>query len=334
MEEEAIVTIGRTVRWRKRMHRRLQALKRMRIPRCDHRNALLVHLVEAILRNGKIDKEGLYEKALEQVSREEGVAALLDEVRCMYVRIQAESEKLNDEGALKKAVAESKRVLSERRFEMSGADPFSVVDAIRRGAEVDYDCLYKMALGAENFTSLLGEFEPLVKAIVYGTEGDAGDEALEELLANIARVFFSERDIDGEGESDVPTADLFNETLLNSNGREALATVIGFDLLGLIPKRFDRSVGGEIQDVLHGSRPKRLQKRLGPKLKRLLDERYSMDAITNRAVRRAADRYVVYHHECGRDKRQYKIEMDQVPKKRRVHRMRYWFGKFDDALGL
>ena len=318
---------GRSARRRERRGSGPQPSSLRNILEQERRNALLFENIDAILRNGEIDIEGLYRQALEQVRLEEGVSAALETVRSWYEWSRAEKERLRDRRALKKAVDVVRRSLAERPPDVVGIDPFSVVDAMRRGVEVDFEELHLKALGADSFLSLFGGLGPLVKAFIQEREGDAGIEALEDQMIGVARAFWW-RPIQ------VPAAHSFNEKFLNGKGLEPLSVVLGFDLLERNPEEFNRSVGGEVQDVRYGKRPKRGQKRLGPKLKLILDSRYKMVAITPKAVRRAAERYVVYRYKCGRDIEKYKIEMDLADKKRRVERMRVWFRDFDDALGI
>ena len=319
--------IGRAARRREGKGSATQAGLLMRIPVQERRNALLFETIDAILRNGKIDNEGLYRQALEQVSLEEGVSAALDTVRSWYERSRAMKERLRDKRAMKNAIAVIRRVLAERPADVAGIDPFSVVDAMRRGVEADYDDLRLKAFGADSFLSLFGGLEPLVKAFVQEREGVAGVEALEEQMTGVARAFWW-RPIQ------VPAARSFNKRFLNGDGLEALSVVLVFDLLDLIPEEFNRSVGGEMQDVRYRKRPKRLQKRLGPGVRSLLDERYRMVAITPKTVRCAADRYVVYHFLSRRTMEKYKINMELDGKDARVSSMRVWFREFDDALGI
>ena len=317
----------RTKRRRDGDDSRKQAHSVMRIPEDERRNALLVELIDAIVRNGKIDTDGLYSWVLGQLIREDGVARVVDEVRWWCEWSERVKKGLKDQSTMKRAEALIRQAMSERRANPVRFDPFSVVDDLRRGIEVNCHDLAQQAPGEGNYLSLFGELEPLLKAIVREQMGESGPVALEEHMAGIQRVFLR-RTID------MPAAHLFNERFLNGEGIEALAISLGFQLMSLDPEEFSRGVGGEMQDVLYGSRPRQIQKRLGPYFKSLLDRRYEMVPITPKAVRRAAKRYAVYQYPSKRNMKKYKTNMQLCGKKPRVSSMCEWFREFDDALGI
>ena len=171
----------------------------------------------------------------------------------------------------------------------------------------------------------MGEVRSMVNGIMTGAERDIGNVTLDNAWANIVHIFM-------ERQVDVPGARIFNRRFLNDNGLDALATAIGFDVLELNPGEFDSSVGGAIKDVFYGRRKKQLEKRLGPKLRRMQKKRNRMMPITEKAMRGAADLYVVYRHLCGGRMEIYSRRMELAGESARVETMGDWFRKFDDAL--
>ena len=205
-----------------------------------------------------------------------------------------------------------------------------LIEAVRSSDKFDTEDLYGQVcnevLSAEGVPEVLDHVHPMVNGLLSVQETAQDFVEIGEALAQIQGCFFH-----GPGGNSIAGAEIFNHRYLNGHGRVALATSVGFDVMGVEPSKFCAAVGREAKAAAHGSRNPRMHRRWG---KTIMDILKTYRSFEEPAWRHAARLYLICRHVCERRWTLYEYYMDSTNREPGSSDIQDMFRDFDRALCL